>query len=88
MHTFDLAVCGAVQAVDIADAQSTVQRLEAESAAPAVWDNPGKAQTLMQSLAAARERCQEVQQLESLASDVQTALELAETEVLAHHTAL
>ena len=70
----------AAQIVDLPEAARTVQRLEGESADAGVWEDPGRAQALMQSLAAARERRDEGARLQGLAADVQTALELAEAE--------
>ena len=76
--TADRGLRAAAQAANLPEAESTVQQLEREGSDAAVWEDPGKAQALMQRLAAAKERCEQVQQLTSLAADVETALELAE----------
>ena len=61
--------------------RATIQQLEKDVSANSLWDDPSHAQSLLQSLNRAKDELQEVDKLTLLLEDIQTAVELAGTEV-------
>ena len=61
--------------------KASIQKLEGQTSAGDLWDDPSKAQGLLQQLTRTKEQLQEVQSLQKLLDDVQTAIELAALEV-------
>lgn len=60
-----------------------MKELEEQTASSDLWDDPGRAQALVQRLNGTKARLEQTTNLQSLLGDVQTAVELAGAEVRA-----
>ena len=70
-----------VQISNLPAITASVRDLEAQASSSDFWDEPEKAQALLQRLTAAKDKLQQTRQLQQLLEDVQTAIELAAAEV-------
>lgn len=61
--------------------EAEVRELEVQSSAGDFWDDPTRAQVVLQQLAKSKERLQETERLGDLLEDVKTAVDLAALEV-------
>lgn len=61
--------------------RQNISQLEKQTLSDTLWDDPDHAQTILQQLNAVKNQLAEVQGLQQYLEDIQTALELASSEV-------
>ena len=74
-----------LQISNLSSLEKDITQLEEQTSSSDLWDDPSRAQDLVQRLNGAKARLKQTQDLQALLGDVQTAVELAGAEVRDFH---